>query len=321
MATITAPQTLETAATSRRPGRRQRFTRHSPAGEVVLGYLDAQGARLSYLDVAVRRDKPDAVHQMRVTVRRLRSALQAFTGIIRKEDTSRLRAELKWLGEVLGHSRDIEVLAYQLGAGLASVPTELVLGPAPARITVHFAHQEAAARGAVLEALDSERYHALRGELARLLDSPPLTPAAAEPAGKVLPLAVGQAYRRTRRRMGRAQHAPAGQARDAALHETRKAAKRARYAAEVARPALGRPAARFANRMKKVQSVLGAHQDAVLARATARDIGIEAYRAGENSFSFGLLHERAHQQALAARHEADGAWRRATRRKARGWLR
>src|SRR5580693_2512354 len=65
-----------------RSAHRRRFTSHSPAGEVVLAYLDAQAAKLSTLDLAVRRDKPDALHQMRVTVRRLRSTLQSFTGIV-----------------------------------------------------------------------------------------------------------------------------------------------------------------------------------------------------------------------------------------------
>ncbi len=291
---------------------------------MVLAYLDAQAAKLGALDLAVRRDKPDAVHQMRVTVRRLRSTLQSFTGTIPAAETEHLRAELKWLGGVLGEARDNEVLADHLHAGLKAVPTELVLGPAQARITKHFAPLESSTRKAVLDALDSERDRALRAELGRLLDSPPLTPAAAQPAGKVLPQAVGRAYRRTRRRMRRAAHAPAGQARDVALHETRKAAKRARYAAETARPGLskkaGKKARRLAKRMKEVQSALGSHQDAVIARGTARDIGMQAHMAGENAFSFGLLHERAHHQAIACEDQAQHAWRRASRKKSRGWL-
>jgi CHAD domain-containing protein len=103
-----------------------------------------------------------------------------------------------------------------------------------------------------------------------------------------------------------------------ALHETRKAAKRARYTAEAAAPALGkktgRKARRFANRMKHVQSALGAHQDAVIARATAREIGVQAHLAGENAFSFGLLHERAHHQALACEDQAYRAWQHAQRK-------
>src|SRR5580692_350169 len=307
-----------------RSARRRRFTSHSPAGEVVLAYLDAQAAKLSTLDLAVRRDKADALHQMRVAVRRLRSTLQSFTGIVSGAKTEHLRAELKWLGGVLGTARDIEVLADYLHSGLKAVPTELVLGPAQARITAHFAPLEASSRKAVLDALDSDRYRALRAELGRLLDSPPLTQGAAEPAGKALPPAVGRAYRRTRRRMRRAGRIPAGQAHDVALHETRKAAKRARYAAEVAEPALGketgRKARRFARRMKDVQSTLGAHQDAVIARTAAREIGVQAHLAGENAFSFGVLQERAHRQAIACANEAHRAWRRAHHRKSRGWL-
>ena len=304
---------------------RRRFTRHSPAGEVVLAYLDAQAAKLSVLDLAVRRDKPDAVHQMRVTVRRLRSTLQSFTSILSKAETEHVRAELKWLGGVLGAARDNEVLADHLHAGLTAVPMELVLGPAQARVTAHFAPLDVSTRRAVLDALDSKRYRELRAELSRLLDSPPLTPGAAEPAGKALPPAVGRAYRRTRRRMRRGRPcAPAGQERDVALHETRKAAKRARYAAEATRPALGKKsgkeARRFARRMKQVQSALGAHQDAVIARTAAREIGVQSHLSGENAFSFGLLHERAHRQAIACENQAQHAWRRAQRSNSRGWL-
>jgi CHAD domain-containing protein len=284
---------------------------------VVLGYLDAQAVRLNALDLAVRRDKPDAVHDMRVTVRRLRSALQSFTAVVPGPDTRQLRDELKWLGGVLGDARDTEVLADHLHAGLAAIPTELVLGPAQATVTSYFAAREASTRGDLLAALDSERYRALRAGLTGLLDRPPLTPEAAEPAGQVLPKAVKHASKRTSKRMRRARRAPAGHERDLALHETRKAAKRARYAAEAAAPALGRQGGhqtrRLAKRLKQLQSALGAHQDAVIARATARDIGVHAHLAGDNAFSFGLLHERAHHQAIASEHQARRAWRRAHR--------
>ena len=303
----------------RRPaaGGRGRLSKRSTAGEVLLAYLGAQAARLGSLDLAVRRDKPDAVHQMRVTVRRLRAALQSFTEVLREQDTRQLRGELKWLGGVLGAARDTEVLAGQLHAGLAALPAELVIGPAQARVTAHFAPQEASTRQEVLDALDSQRYRDLRAALARLLSAAPLTSAAAEPAARVLPGAVARAYRRTSRRMRRARRAPAGQARDVALHDARKAAKRARYAAEATAPGLGKKrsgkARRLARRMKDMQSVLGAHQDAVIARTAAREIGVRAHLAGESAFSFGLLYERAHHQVLACQRESRRAWRRARR--------
>ena len=203
---------------------------------------------------------------------------------------------------------------------LAVTPTELVIGPASARVTTHFASRAAAARTAVLGALDSPRYFALLDELERLLADPPAAAAATAPASEVLPGAIGQAYRRARRRMRRARQAPPGPARDAMLHEARKAAKRARYAAEAAQPALGKKARRFARRMKAVQSALGEHHDAVTAATVAREIGVHAHLSGENAFTFGLLNEHAHYRALNSQRQARKAWKRASRNKARRWL-
>lgn len=291
----------------------RRLTDSSTAGAVVLAYLGAQAARLASLDPAVRRDLPDSIHQMRVATRRLRSTLQSFPAVLPKSATRHLRDELKWLGGVLGDARDGEVLSEYLQARLAAVPAELVLGPVQARVRTHFAAREASARSALLEALDSGRYFALLDELDRLLDDPPLTASAAEPAGAALPRAIALTYRRARRRMRRARRAAAGPAHDIALHETRKAAKRARYAAEAAEPVLGKKAGRFAKRMKAVQSVLGEHQDAVIARATAREMGVQAYLAGENAFTFGLLHARVDHEASMLRDQARRVWKRAAR--------
>jgi CHAD domain-containing protein len=290
------------------------------AGDVVLAYVSAQAGRLKALDAAVRRDEPDAVHQMRVTTRRLRAALQAFPMVLPQQATAGPRDELRWLGRVLGDARDAEVLDQRFQAALAGLPVELVIGPAKARVTAHFAPEQAAARKAVLKALDSRRYFRLLDDLDLLLDDPPRTAAATAPAVEILPQAVARAYRRTKRRMGRARRAPAGGRRDIALHEARKAAKRARYAAEAAEPVFGKQARRFAKRMKAVQSVLGDHQDAVTARTAARAIGMQAHLAGENAFSFGLLNERAHRDAAEYQRQARSVWRRAARRKARRWL-
>jgi CHAD domain-containing protein len=300
-------------------GAGRRLSATSPAGDVVLAYLDAQAARLVALDPAVRRDEEDAVHQMRVTTRRLRAALQAFPMVVPPATTRLLRDELKWLGTVLGAARDAEVLAAAFRAMLAVTPTELVLGPAVARVTTHYTAREVAGRGAVLGALDSPRYFALLDEIERLLADPPEAAAATAPAIEVLPPAIGQAYRRTRRRMRRASQARPGPARDTALHEARKSAKRARYAAEVAWPAVGKKARRFAKRMKAVQSALGDHHDAVTVGAEAREIGVHAHLAGENAFTFGLLNEHAHHEAGSSERRARKAWKRAAG-KPRRWL-
>jgi CHAD domain-containing protein len=303
-------------------GRRPRQAgSRSSAGEAVLAYLDIQAARLAALGPAVRRDEADAVHQMRVAARRLRAALQAFPAVLPRPATQHLRDELKWLGQVLGTARDIEVLKGDFSSALDATPAELVLGPVKPRLAAHFAPRETAARQAALDALDSPRYVALLDQLHSLLTAQPQGKAAAAPAAQALPHAVGQAYLRTKRGMRRAGQQPPGPSRDLMLHEARKAAKRARYAAEVARPIAGKPAGRFAARMKAVQSVLGDHHDAITAQAAAREIGVNAHLAGENGFTFGVLHQRASHQAVTAEGQARKAWKRAASRKSRRWLR
>ena len=244
--------------------------RPASAGDVVLAYLREHGARLKSLDPLVRADEPDAVHQMRVTTRRLRSTLQSFGKIIPRSGSEGMLAELKWLGGVLGEARDAEVLASRLAHNLRTLPPELVLGQAEARVQGHFAPIQAAARANVLAALDSARYFALRDALDELLADPPLSAEADRPAGRVLPATARRTYRRTRRRIRQAGHTPPGRGQEAAYHEARKAAKRARYAGEAVSPALGRDARRFTKQMKKIQSVLGDHQDAVVARGVDR---------------------------------------------------
>ena len=218
------------------------LTGASSAGDVVLGYLRDQADVMKGYDPLVRRHEPDSVHQMRIASRRLRSTLQSFGAVVRRSRTDHLIGELRWLGHVLGDARDAEVLTEELADLVDEVPAELLMGPVAARMRVHFAPLEAAADQAVLDALASDRYVALLDELEDLLADPPLTTAARQPAGEELPKAVKHTWERTRKRIRRALSLPPGQQRETALHEARKAAKRARYAAEALRPVSGRQA-------------------------------------------------------------------------------
>jgi CHAD domain-containing protein len=290
------------------------------AGDVVLAYLRLQAHELRSLEPAVRADEYDAVHQMRVATRRLRATLRSFGQVVPRSDTGHLAGELKWLGGLLGTARDGEVLPAHLQASLRSIPVELLIGPIQARVQGHFPPRRAAARAELLEALDSPRYAMLLAELDELTAGPLSGPQADAPAREVLPAAVRRAYRQADRRMRRARRTPRGPARDVALHEARKSARRARYAAEAASPASGRPARRFARQMKKVQSVVGDHQDAVLARYEARDLGIGAYLAGENAFTYGLLYELEHHRAEHLQSAARRTWKRSSRPRYRRWM-
>jgi hypothetical protein len=73
--------------------------------------------------------------------------------------------------------------------------------------------------------------------------------------------------------------------------------------------------------MHAVQSVLGDHHDAVASGAAAREIGVRAHLAGENAFSFGLLQERAHRDALEYEDQARRVWKHVRRARPRTWVR
>jgi CHAD domain-containing protein len=297
-------------------------TGESTAAEVVLAYMRAQADTVTAEDLQVRRDQPESVHDMRVAVRRLRSTLQAYGGVLPKEQTRGLIDELRWLGAVLGAARDEEVLSDRLTARLTDVPQELVIGPVSARVRGFYAPRRAAARAELIAALDSERCVALFDGLDRLLAAPPLTPAAAERADRTLPPMAWRAFRRVKRRMKHALDTPAGPERDLALHEARKAAKRARYAVEVLWPALaGKAPGRTARDLKALQGALGEHQDAVISRQAWRHLGIRAHAARENAFTYGLLHERDTAYAARLPEQARKIWIRAKRRKRTAWMR
>jgi CHAD domain-containing protein len=90
----------------------------------------------------------------------------------------------------------------------------------------------------------------------------------------------------------------------------RKAAKRLRYAAELAEPALGRPATELRKAVKEVQELLGEHQDSVVARGLLLELG-----AGRgNGFAFGWLLRDEQARAERVEDDLDAAWKELRRR-------
>ncbi|SDI52480.1 CHAD domain-containing protein [Arthrobacter subterraneus] len=67
-------------------------------------------------DQAVRRTRPDAVHQLRVTCRSLRAALKAASPLLDSGRADELALRLRNLARVLGAARDAEITAELLPA-------------------------------------------------------------------------------------------------------------------------------------------------------------------------------------------------------------
>jgi CHAD domain-containing protein len=304
--------------TAPEPTRRQHLG--DPAAGVVHARLREQLTEMKRQDPRVRHDLPEAVHDMRVAMRRLRTALATFRPLLDRTVTEPLREELKWVGHVLGEARDSEVIHQRLAEAVAQEPVELLLGPVVTRIDTDLGRAYREAHERSVEAMRSDRYFALVDRLDALLADPPWTPVAQEPAHEVLPRRMRKDWKRVRARVAVAHEAPSASARDERLHEVRKAAKRARYAAEALTPLYGGEAKRFAKAVKRVQSVLGDHQDSVVTQTVLRRLGVQAHLAGENGFSFGRLHGVEQANADSTRTEFETAWTKASRKKKRRWF-
>ncbi len=289
-----------------------------PAGSAaaaVVTYLRRRTAALREQEPLVRLDREDAVHQMRVAARRLRSALRVYGRVLEREATRRVDAELRWLARELAPARDTEVVHARLIALLDEVVEELAAdvvatGLVPVRLRTDldavFACRAHTARARALAVLDGPRYRALLAALDALVADPPLGRRGRATARPVLSAELARAQRRVSREMTTALRTPAGVARDEALHEARKAAKRLRYAHEAARPVLHRSTRLPEKRMTALQDLLGAHQDSVVMRATVREL----VASGFATFALGEVHGIEAIRARDAERALPAAWAR-----------
>lgn len=241
----------------------KRSTATRTAGDVLVTYLSAQAEQLLAFDPLVRlaESDDDSVHKMRVAIRRFRSLLRTHRRLADPARVRGLDTELKWLADALGEVRDLEVQNARFHRRLADLPGA---HQSPAWLLAMEA-EEHRARDRVRETLLTRRYYDLLDAVDAFLAAPPLTERAGRRAEKETPKVVARSWRKMLNRYDRAASLPTGQDRDTALHGTRKAAKRARYTAEAAAASLGSPAAKLARRAERLQDVLGAYNDTVVA--------------------------------------------------------
>lgn len=277
------------------------------AGGVLRAYVDANVSALLEQDPLVRDHAPDAVHQMRVATRRLRSALATHRRVLESGPDTALRAELKWLAGVLGEVRDTEVMRERLRDLLAAEPADLVMGPVARRVEEDLSADYSAGYTSLLETMNQKRYFQLLDGLEAFRDHPPLTTRAAKKP-KTVGAAIGKDGKRLRRAVKAAASKRGTPASDEALHEARKAAKRLRYAAEAAAVVDDEHARLLEKAAHGIQKILGRHQDSVVARDVLRRLAAEAFLQGENAFTYGRLHALEQNQADQSESEFHHDW-------------
>ena len=294
---MTVPLDLPTGP-SRMPGRANL--------DHVVAAMSAQVAAIAAHAAGAKRARdPEEVHQMRVAVRRLRAVLRAGRALFPEGWADDLRRELDWLGTRLGRVRDLDVLR----AHLASQLGHRTAGGRAARerLLRRLMADREAATAALRRALTGRRYARLHPRLDAAVNAPPIPTRDASLAG-----IAGAEFAKLRRAVRRLPKHPRAEE----LHAIRIKVKRARYAAELVGPGLGRPGQRFIDKAKTVQDILGEHQDAVTAeRYIRRAIGAgpAARRLADQLIRRQIARRAAAREAFAAQ------WPKLKRRGRRMW--
>lgn len=250
---------------------------------------------LRHADANVRgvleTDDPEYLHQVRVGLRRFRSALKLFAPFATLP--APLAADLSWLGEALGSARDHDVLA---GTTLPALAAD-VEAAAQAQLRPLLECAQAAAAGqrsALRHALESPRYRECMGALHgwvggagwRQEASKEQLAALRKPLAKFARRALEQGHARIRRRgRGLERHDAA------ALHRLRIACKRNRYAIEFFQDlARAKPARSYVKALSSLQDRLGRRNDMTVALILLPALGGDAPAlAPARAFALGYL--------------------------------
>lgn len=128
---------------------------------------------------------PEGVHQMRVALRRLRSALSLLSGYLADSDIAWMKREVRWISDVLGPARDLDVFL----SGILRPVRASMLSPEKLDVLADAAANARTRRTAVMRrALRSKRYTTAALRIGCWIESPPED--AFTPESATMPVAV-----------------------------------------------------------------------------------------------------------------------------------
>ena len=234
------------------------------------------------------REDPEYLHQLRVGLRRLRSALKVFRASISLPGET--GEELRWISGLTAPARDWDVLATAtLPSMLAAFGDERTARSVRARVGV----RRKAAHGALCEALDSARYARLMLALARWLAEPAPVPDASEGTlAAFAAKAVGKRHRRLVADAGRLSALTTAE-----RHALRLDAKRLRYALDgMASLFRAKRVAAHLAALGEIQDDLGRANDAAVAERLLSELSPPA---GFAQFARGWFAAEAHASAAS----------------------
>ncbi|MBV8301549.1 MAG: CHAD domain-containing protein [Candidatus Dormibacteraeota bacterium] len=286
--------------------------RTSTADEVIRHALAASVQRLVAHDPVIRDGRdPEGVHQARVATRRLRSDLRTFRPLLDRAWADGLRDRLSELADLLGAARDADVLGERIRRDVDRLAEADRPGAAPVIAALETARD--AARAELSTELQSAGYGRLLSDLAAAATSPHCNTLARAPGADVLPPLATKAWRRLKRNIAALPDEPE----DAALHQIRILAKRARYAIDAVSPVTRSQVSALAAQIAELQDVLGRQHDAVVAEDWLRR---QVAQGRGDPLTVGQLVAMQRAEAATEREAWPDVWRRIRRRRPDSWV-
>ncbi len=208
-------------------------------------------------------DDPEFVHQARVALRRMRSALRLLRGQI--ECPASVAADLRWIARTLGAARDWDVLVGQTLPAIAA-SLDPVVAPAFERLLAEAQRRRGRALDDARAALAAPRFAGAMLALLAWSAAPP------RGGGPTLRMLAARLLHRQHARLFEAARAFAELSADK-QHRVRILAKRLRYALDFLAVALpAREVGAWTARLAALQDELGAINDAAVAHAHLRKL-------------------------------------------------
>ncbi|MGQ7935811.1 CHAD domain-containing protein [Paraburkholderia sp. D1E] len=209
---------------------------------------------------AVREDaSPEALHKLRVSLRRLRSLWWAFEPLLDKGENTRQRALYKYLATAAGKTRDWDILI-ELITQDERVAHEMTPRLQKARGGALATSRETLSNADVKHLLQ-DALTSTKKELTTAHERVPLQ--------KFVDKRVAVSERSLKKRIKRASHAK--RSNYAAFHDVRKAGKKLRYLLEFFEPVLHGNRKRIQKRLKQIQKRFGTLNDVVASEMLLRD--------------------------------------------------
>ncbi|HZC86835.1 MAG TPA: CHAD domain-containing protein [Steroidobacteraceae bacterium] len=204
-------------------------------------------------------EDPEALHQLRVTARRIDATL----GLFRRQLPAalvRARKPTKAILRSLGGARDLDVELSELAHYCAHLPEEERAAAEPLRALLE--RERSRARSRMVRSLDAEPTRRWLETLTQATNAEHGAGNGADPAMVVMPERVRRRFRKLRKSVRKLR--PKSSMED--YHLVRRRAKQLRYATECGAVMFGKPADDMLKALRRMQDKLGAHQDACMAQ-------------------------------------------------------